>query len=258
MSIKIMSMIWDKGPESQSERFVLLALADYANDDGECWPSIDGVARKTCLTDRGIRKIMRRLEETGWLEIDLGGGRKNCNLYRIKTLNVVHPERSSTLNVVPKNPERSSLNTERGSAKPSITINEPSVDNSSLEIFSVLGAWASEDAVKSFIAYRKKSKSKGLTLTAAKRLAASLQEIFNAGGDTNDALGLAEERGWQTVKADWYFQSQRTTQRGKGGQGSGMVAAFAAVAARSAAEERRRSENPDDPDDTMLWGVDLS
>ena len=258
MSIKIMSMIWDRGPESQSERFVLLALADYANDDGECWPSIDGVARKTCLTDRGIQKIMRRLEETGWLEIDLGGGRKNCNLYRIKTLNVVQPERSSPPNVVPKNPERGSVNPERGSAEPSITINEPSVSNSASEIVAVLGSWASEDSVDSFIAYRKKSKSKGLTLTAAKRLAASLQEIFNAGGDTDDALGLAEERGWQTITADWYFQSQRTSERGKGGARSGMAEAFASVAADCAARERNRAENPERTDDFSLWGVDLS
>ena len=37
-----------------------------------------------------------------------------------------------------------------------------------------------------------------------------------------------------------------------------VVTCLAAGAARSAAEERRRAENTDDPDDTMLWGVDLS
>lgn len=135
---------------------------------------------------------------------------------------------------------------------------KPPVINEASEIFDCLAMWASEAAVKSFIEYRKKSKSKGLTLTAAKRLASTLQEIFNAGENPDDALGLAEERGWQTVKADWYFQSQRTSERGNARQGSVMVAAFAAVAARSLAEERRRAENPEDPNDTMLWGVDIS
>ena len=67
-------------------------------------------------------------------------------------------------------------------------------------------------------------------------------------------------RDWDAAWRTWLGNARKfaATQRGKGGQGSGMVAAFAAVAARSAAEERRRSENPDDPDDTMLWGVDLS
>jgi len=135
MSIKIMSMIWDRGPDNQSERFVLLALADYANDEGECWPSIEGIAKKTCLTDRGVRKIIRRLEETRWLEIEAGGGRKNCNLYRIKTLNHVQPEQRSPLNVVPKNPEPRSLNPEPCSAEPSITIIEPSKSDNARDGF---------------------------------------------------------------------------------------------------------------------------
>ena len=134
---------------------------------------------------------------------------------------------------------------------------KPPVINQASEIFDCLTMWASEAAAKSFIEYRKKSKSKGLTLTAAKRLASTLQEIFNAGENPDDALGLAEERGWQTVKADWYFQSQRTD-RGTNRQGSGMAAAFATVAAECAARERYRAENPEDPNDTMLWGVDIS
>jgi hypothetical protein len=102
-----------------------------------------------------------------------------------------------------------------------------------IEISRILALWASPEAVASFIAYRKRSKAKALTLTAAKRLAANLQEIFNAGGDTDDALGLAEERGWQSIKPDWYFNDKQRAQRGTDRQGSGMAAAFAAVAARS-------------------------
>lgn len=79
------------------------------------------------------------------------------------------------------------------------------------DILGTLCRWASEDAVKSFIAYRRKSKSKALTLTAAKRLASQLEAIFNQGGDTNDALGLAEEHGWQTIKSEWYFNSKNQT-----------------------------------------------
>lgn len=115
--------------------------------------------------------------------------------------------------------------------------------------------WASSEAVDSFIAYRRKAK-KPISDTAAKRLAASLQEIFNAGGNTDDALGLAEERGWQTVKPEWYFQSQRTD-GGQNRQRSGMAAAFATVAAECAARERNRAENTEDPNDAMLWGVDI-
>jgi len=107
MSIKIMSMIWDDGPAKQSERFVLLALADYANDQGECWPSIAGIARKTCLTERGVQKILRRLSDDGWLLIEVGTGRKNCNIYTVKTPNDVHPEQSSPPNLSAETPNLS-------------------------------------------------------------------------------------------------------------------------------------------------------
>lgn len=103
------------------------------------------------------------------------------------------------------------------------------------EIYETLCDWASPDAVASFIAYRKQTKGKALTLTAAKRLASNLKEIFNAGGDTDDALGLAEERGWQSIKPEWYFNDKQRADRGANRPGSGMAAAFAAVAARSIA-----------------------
>jgi hypothetical protein len=49
-----------------TEKLVLLAMADHARDDGTgCYPSIGTLARKTSQTTRGVRKIMRRLEEAG-------------------------------------------------------------------------------------------------------------------------------------------------------------------------------------------------
>ncbi len=71
-------------------------------------------------------------------------------------------------------------------------------------VFSELSQWASPEACLSFIAYRKKHKSKALTERAAKMLANNLQEIFNAGHDPTDALGLAELRGWAAVSLEWY------------------------------------------------------
>ena len=79
-----MSRVWENGPGKQAERFVLLAIADYANDEGECWPSIAGICRKTCMSERGVQTIIRRLQADGWLDIETGKGRRNCNLYTVK------------------------------------------------------------------------------------------------------------------------------------------------------------------------------
>ena len=132
--------------------------------------------------------------------------------------------------------------------------------NQTSEISDCLTQWASPGAVASFIAYRGRTKARALTLTGARRLAQTLKEIFNAGGDTDDALGLAEERGWTTVKADWYFREQRGGESGRGQDkpGTGMAAAFADLAADIAAGRGRRRADPADPDGTMLAGVDIS
>lgn len=133
MSIKWMAFVWDHGPSDRAERFVLLALADFANDDGECWPSVDGIARKTCMTERGCQKIIRRLEDTGWIVVDAGLGRRNCNIYKLKNPEPRSPRTTFTPNADAKKGERRSEKGERRSEnpeprspEPSLTIIEPS------------------------------------------------------------------------------------------------------------------------------------
>ena len=76
----------------------------------------------------------------------------------------------------------------------------------------ILAHHATRIAADSFCAWRKRIK-KPLTETAAIRIATSLAAINAAGGDASDALGMAEEQGWQSIRADWYW-------RNKGGNGN--------------------------------------
>ena len=85
MSIKVMSRIWEDGPDQTGERFVLLAISDFANDDGDAWPSLASIARKTCMTTRGVRLVLRKLEAEGWLETGIAEARAGCNKYRVVT-----------------------------------------------------------------------------------------------------------------------------------------------------------------------------
>lgn len=68
----------------------------------------------------------------------------------------------------------------------------------------ILAHYATTAASISFVSWRKRIK-KPLTETAALRIAKTLAEINAAGGDATDALGMAEERGWQSIKLEWYF-----------------------------------------------------
>ena len=120
MSIKLMALVWDSGPSDRTEAFVLLALADYANDDGECWPSIESLAKRTRMTDRGVRKAVSRLREGGWITVQAGGGRRVSNLYTVRKEmfsatrdDLQNPEHGSiTLNTVPGNEGDETLNTD--------------------------------------------------------------------------------------------------------------------------------------------------
>mgnify|MGYP003676168441 FL=1 len=91
---------------------------------------------------------------------------------------------------------------------------------------------ASTDAAKGFIEWRKLLK-KPLTARAAAMVGKTLREITGNGGDADEALDLAAERGWQTVKASWYWndksqngQPLKLINGGQHGQPTGHIKAI--------------------------------
>lgn len=80
MSIRLMSQVWGlKLPDS--EMLILLALADWSNDDGGCWPSIAQLRAKTNKSERTIQGAIKSLVEAGHMSRDEVPG-KGCK-YRI-------------------------------------------------------------------------------------------------------------------------------------------------------------------------------
>lgn len=123
MSITLMSQVW-KMALGTTDKMVLLALADWSNDDGACWPSMRQLAEKTSLTDRAIRASVARLCEAGHLtRKDVLGRGVN---YTVHPGTSCPPERLSPRNHVPKTPEPRSTNT-------SVTTNTSSEANASSE-----------------------------------------------------------------------------------------------------------------------------
>ena len=85
MSIRIMSAIWEHAPYDGGTLITLLALGDYANDEGECWPNVRSIARKARLGERQTHNILRDLKNDGVISLQKGGGRGVPNHYRIHT-----------------------------------------------------------------------------------------------------------------------------------------------------------------------------
>ena len=74
-------------PTNAAQRLVLLALADFANENGVCWPSIRVLADRTRMSERGVQKAVRSLEAGNLLAIRTGGfgreGGRYANTYTL-------------------------------------------------------------------------------------------------------------------------------------------------------------------------------
>ncbi len=92
MSVLISGAVWKYSKATATDLLVLLALADQADDQGECWPSMGYIGKKCRIDTRTARRHIRQLEELGEVIVVLGGGKASApgstrsNRYRI----VVH------------------------------------------------------------------------------------------------------------------------------------------------------------------------
>lgn len=67
MSTIIMSACWPLQGMTPAQKAVLISLADNANDDGVCWPSVPNIASRTCLSERAVQNAIKWLIEAGIL-----------------------------------------------------------------------------------------------------------------------------------------------------------------------------------------------
>lgn len=67
MSVRVMTAVWDNGPKNYIDRYVLLCIADSANDEGHGYPSVTTIMAKTQLGKRTVSRSIQNLEDAGWL-----------------------------------------------------------------------------------------------------------------------------------------------------------------------------------------------
>lgn len=133
MSVRLITIAWEL-PINSTDKLVLLALADWSNDDGLCWPSMRQLAAKSSLTDRTIRASIVRLCADGHLsrrevpgkgvkyKVHPGGkeGETSFRPERRSARKEIPPEGNSPRNETSKTPERRSANTSVTTTSPSI------------------------------------------------------------------------------------------------------------------------------------------
>lgn len=110
MSLRATSWAWEIPTQEigMTNKFVLLALADYADKDGICFPSQATLGDKVALSERTVRASLSELEEAGfitrtnrsstagrrsdWIQLELESPRNRQNLP------VAQPEKSRICN----------------------------------------------------------------------------------------------------------------------------------------------------------------
>lgn len=109
-------------PVEAPVKFVLVALADHADEDGTCWPGLDRLTTVTCLSRSTIIRALEKLERVGLLRRTKRPNKSNT--YALVGFTVtpaqcqgdtpeVSDRHSGSVTVTPK---------------PSVTIIEPSVN----------------------------------------------------------------------------------------------------------------------------------
>ncbi len=77
-----MSAVWDSSHHRGAALLLMLAIADFARDDGVAWPTYATLAHKTRMSDRQIRRLVSECERSGELSINRSRGRSS-HRYRI-------------------------------------------------------------------------------------------------------------------------------------------------------------------------------
>lgn len=75
MSLKTMLRVWEHSQTQRAARCLMLALADFANDDGICWPGTASLAKKINEAPDYTDTIIKKCIDMGELAKEAGHGR---------------------------------------------------------------------------------------------------------------------------------------------------------------------------------------
>ena len=225
MSIKIMTAVWDREDLSSTQKLVLLALADWANDDGLCWPSIERVAKKSSLKKRAVQLAIRSLEEMQFIRREEVIGKGNKYWIQIP-VHQMHP-------CIKDTPPVHEVHGTRASDAPNTSITHQLTTNDIIG----LPDWLPMDAWNGWVEMRKKRK-RPLTDRATARAINKLDAIRSKGHDIEDLLDRSTINGWLDIYEPKGITSAGNSQHAAEPTNPMVRAVLASQAKRSANGER--------------------
>jgi len=117
MSTKLTGYVWDACAASGmklSSVAIMARLADFSNDEGVCWPSIETIARQLGAGESTVRTAIGKLEQEGWLtrQQRRKGNRNASNVYQ---LNVAKLQAAAFSHLSESEPSKSDASKSDGS-----------------------------------------------------------------------------------------------------------------------------------------------
>lgn len=83
MSVKVQSLIWEHAPYRGNTLLAFLALGDWSDDEGYCWPKMATLARKSRQSVRSAQYAVELLCRDGFLAVDVKPGKGHQNDFHV-------------------------------------------------------------------------------------------------------------------------------------------------------------------------------
>lgn len=234
MSVRTSDRVWKHSKHGGTELLMLLAIADFADDQGNAYPAVSTLAAKCRMKPRNATYILRALEASGELQICVNGGPKGANRYRIVAglegvqqgagggvqqgagvqpiagvqSNVTAPATECTPPAIHGSEPLQPIAPEP-SGNRQLNVKEPSEKKraSAPSLSQVSRPDDVEEQVwNDYLKVRKAKKAGALTQTAIEGIA---REAVKASVSLESALRVCCERSWIGFKADWHANTNR-------------------------------------------------
>jgi hypothetical protein len=130
MSVKVQALIWEHAPYRGNTLLTFLALGDWSNDEGVCWPKIATLAKKSRQSVRNARYAVELLCRDGFLVVDVNPGRGHQNDFRLNLQKLQHLASQKVQFTTPKGAigdTKRCKTQQRNKEEPSLTVSDPSV-----------------------------------------------------------------------------------------------------------------------------------
>ena len=199
MSVRVMSLVWDRKDLDSTERLVLLSLADHSDDEGTCYPSMRRLCERTSMGERAIQGAIKRLVERGFLAVSYNAGKAGTNVFAITMPPAANapPQQMRPRSKCDTPPQQMRHTPAANAPEPSGTIKEPSNSSARATLCEVMRP----ETADAYIALRKAKRS-ALTDYAAALIAKKLRGRSDADAVVEESIA----NGWTGI-----FPERRAT-----------------------------------------------